>query len=294
VRTPSARPALVEHAPAKINLTLEVHGRRPDGYHELTSLVVFARAGDRVALSCDKPPGLRVTGPFASAAGEGGDNLVFKAASELASRVDGLALGHFLLQKRLPVAAGIGGGSADAAAALRLLARLNRLDPADPRLAEAARATGADVPVCLDPKPRVMAGIGERLSGPVDVAPLAAVLVNAGVPVVTKEVFAALGAPPFEYPGPGVDLEIPATAEELVEYLRRRPNHLEPVAVRLAPVVATVLECLRKTSGCEFARMSGSGGTCFGVFRSGRSALAAAHALHSAQPGWWVRATTLS
>jgi 4-diphosphocytidyl-2-C-methyl-D-erythritol kinase len=293
VQTLPARPVLVEHAPAKINLTLEVHGRRVDGYHELTSLVAFASAGDRLALVADKPPGLRVTGPFASAAGNGDANLVLKAASALAARVDGLVLGRFLLQKRLPVAAGIGGGSSDAAAALRLLARLNRLDQADPRLVAAARVCGADVPVCLDPKPRVMAGIGELLSSPIALTPLPVVLVNPGVPVVTREVFGALAAPPLDRPGPGLTIDVPTSAGELLEFLRSRPNDLEGIAVRLAPVVATALESLRGAPGCEFARMSGSGGTCFGVFRSGRSALAAARALRAARPGWWVRPTML-
>lgn len=293
MRAPSARPVLVEHAPAKINLTLEVHGRRPDGYHELTSLVVFAATGDRLALASDKPPGLRVTGPFASAVDEHADNLVLKAASELAARIEGLVLGRFLLMKQLPVAAGIGGGSSDAAAALRLLARLNGLDPADPRLLAAARVIGADVPVCLDRKARVMTGVGERLSGPVALARLPAVLVNPGVPVVTREVFATLAAPPCEPREPADGMEIPAGAAGLVEFLRARTNDLERVAMRLAPVVATVLERLREAPGCELARMSGSGGTCFGVFRSGGAALAAARALRTAQPGWWVRPTTL-
>ena len=137
------------------------------------------------------PLGLDVRGPRAAAAGAINDNLVLKAARALAAEIEGLRLGRFALDKRLPVAAGLGGGSADAAAALRLLARLNGLD-CDPRIFAAARATGADVPVCLDPRPRVMRGIGEVLSAPLDLPPLAAVLVNPGVAVSTKEVFAAL------------------------------------------------------------------------------------------------------
>ena len=167
-------------------------GRRADGYHELESLVVFASVGDRLTFAPGRALALTVGGPTAAAAGELADNLVLKAARALAERVAGLKLGRFDLSKRLPVAAGLGGGSADAAAALRLLARANRLALDDPRLMEAARATGADVPVCLDPRPRVMRGIGDVLSEPLDLPRLPAVLVNPGVAVPTKDVFAAL------------------------------------------------------------------------------------------------------
>ncbi|HXW23379.1 MAG TPA: 4-(cytidine 5'-diphospho)-2-C-methyl-D-erythritol kinase, partial [Xanthobacteraceae bacterium] len=163
---PPASPPFAESAPAKVNLTLRVLGRRPDGYHELESLVAFARVRDRLALAPGGTLALDVSGPFAAAAGNVADNLVLTAARALAGRIDGLALGRFTLVKELPVAAGLGGGSADAAAALRLLARANGLAPDDARLSAAARATGADVPVCLDPRPRVMRGIGEILSAP--------------------------------------------------------------------------------------------------------------------------------
>ncbi len=189
---PAAR---VEAAPAKVNLTLRVVGRRADGYHDLESLVVFAGVGDRLAFAPARALDLKVRGPTAGAAGNLSDNLVFKAARALADRVPGLKLGRFELSKRLPVAAGLGGGSADAAAALRLLARANRLTLDDPRLIQAARATGADVPVCLDPRPRVMRGIGDVLSAPLDLPRLPAVLVNPGVAVPTKDVFAALALP---------------------------------------------------------------------------------------------------
>ena len=190
---PTAR---VEPAPAKVNLTLRVVGRRADGYHDLESLVVFASVGDRLAFAPGRVLALTMGGPTATAAGELADNLVLKAARALAERVAGLKLGRFDLSKRLPVAAGLGGGSADAAAALRLLARANRFALDDPRLMEAARATGADVPVCLDPRPRVMRGIGDVLSEPLDLPRLPAVLVNPGVAVPTKDVFAALALPP--------------------------------------------------------------------------------------------------
>ncbi len=190
---PAAR---VELAPAKVNLTLRVIGRRADGYHDIESLVVFAALGDELAFAPGRTLKLSVSGPTARAAGGLADNLVLKAARALAERVEGLKTGGFTLAKRLPVAAGLGGGSSDAAAALRLLARANRIALGDPRLHEAARATGADVPVCLDPRPRVMRGIGEILSAPLELPRLPAVLVNPGVAVPTKDVFAGLRLAP--------------------------------------------------------------------------------------------------
>ena len=183
-------PLLEEVAPAKVNLTLRVLGRRADGYHELESLVAFADVADRLALAPGRGLALEVRGPNAAQAGADADNLVLKAANALAGLIPGLILGAFALEKKLPVAAGIGGGSTDAAAALRLLARANNLAGDDPRVYAAARATGADVPVCLDPRTRLMRGIGEQLSAPLKLPPLDAVLVNPGVAVATKDVFA--------------------------------------------------------------------------------------------------------
>jgi 4-diphosphocytidyl-2-C-methyl-D-erythritol kinase len=172
-----------EKAPAKVNLTLRVLGRRADGYHDIESLVAFAGVGDALTFKPGDDLALTVGGPTGAAAGDVADNLVLKASRALAERVAGVRLGRFTLSKRLPVAAGLGGGSADAAAALRLLARANALAPDDPRLMQAARATGADVPVCLDPRPRRMRGIGDILSDPLDLPRLFAVLVNPGVGV---------------------------------------------------------------------------------------------------------------
>ena len=181
--------SLVDAAFAKINLTLRVLGRRADGYHELESLVVFADVADSLTLVPDETLTLDVFGPFASASGKIDDNLVLKAFDALQQRVEGLKVGRFTLDKKLPVAAGIGGGSADAAAALRLIARLNGIAIGDTRLAAAALATGADVPVCLEGKARIMRGVGEKLSPPLRLPPLPAVLVNPGVPLGTKDVF---------------------------------------------------------------------------------------------------------
>jgi 4-diphosphocytidyl-2-C-methyl-D-erythritol kinase len=291
---PSRRPALIEEAPAKVNLTLAIRGRRPDGYHELESLVAFAHCGDRLSLLPGDPLGVHVSGPFAPALGATSDNLVLTGARALAHRVPALELGSFVLVKHLPVAAGIGGGSADAAAALRLLARANALDLADLRLADAAQATGADVPICLDPRPRIMRGIGERLSAPLPLPRLAAVLVNPGVPVATRQVFAALAAPCLSTLNGAVgECAIPSGREELLAFLRAQGNDLEGPAIGIAPVIAQVLASLRGAPGCELARMSGSGGTCFGVFANEVVAMAAARAITKSAPSWWVCATVL-
>jgi 4-diphosphocytidyl-2-C-methyl-D-erythritol kinase len=285
-----AAAARAEKAPAKINLTLHVLGRRADGYHEIESLVAFAGVGDALTFTPGGTSALAVAGPTAPAAGDVADNLVLKAARALAERVAGLELGRFALSKRLPVAAGLGGGSADAAAALRLLARANGIALDDPRLAQAARATGADVPVCLDPRVRRMRGIGDILSEPLDLPRLPAVLVNPGVAVATRDVFAALRLPPGGGAAPGGRL--PATPALLEEIADGR-NDLEAPAVELEPAIADVLAVLRKLPGCRLARMSGSGATCFGLFDATRSATAAARTLRVGYPAWWVRATVL-
>jgi len=286
---------LSERAPAKVNLTLRVLGKRADGYHDLESLVVFARLADEVTLMPGDALGLDVAGPTAAATGEVADNLVLRAARELRARVDGLRLGSFALTKHLPVAAGIGGGSADAAAALRLLARHNALPGDDRRLVDAARATGADVPVCLDPRARVMRGIGDVLSVPLDLPALPAVLVNPAVPVPTRDVFAKLGLAPGARRGEASEVD-PARLKDrdaLIVYLKSQPNDLEAPAVALGPVIADVLAVLTQQDGCVLARMSGSGATCFGLFGSDAAAAAAQARLETANSSWWAVATVL-
>jgi len=286
---------LLERAPAKVNLTLKVVGARADGYHDLVSLVVFAALADRLTFAPDGRLRLELSGPNAQACGAGDDNLVLKAARALAAQIGTLRLGRFALVKHLPVAAGIGGGSSDAAAALRLLARANGLPADDARLFAAARATGADVPVCLDPRPRVMRGIGDELSARLDLPSLPAVLVNPGVAVPTKDVFAALRLSVGEQAQPAVsETELPRRPEALIAYVADHGNDLEPAAILLQPTIADVLALLREQRGCRLARMSGSGATCFGLFGSRNAALAAARGIKAEQPHWWVRATTLS
>jgi 4-diphosphocytidyl-2-C-methyl-D-erythritol kinase len=283
---------LAEFAPAKVNLTLHVLGRRPDGYHEIESLVAFADIGDRLTLAGGEALELEVVGPTAAAAGAGGDNLVLRAARALGNGIEGLRIGRFRLDKQLPVAAGLGGGSSDAAAALRLLARENHLAQGDARILAAARATGADVPVCLEPHPRMMRGIGEILARPLVLPQLAAVLVNPGVAVPTRDVFARLAAPALSAPASPDDFIAGASDfDGVVSALGCRRNDLEAPAIALAPVIATVLAALRADPACRLARMSGSGATCFGLFASAQEAQAAARGVQAAHPSWWVRAT---
>jgi 4-diphosphocytidyl-2-C-methyl-D-erythritol kinase len=299
-----AETAGAEKAPAKVNLTLHVLGRRADGYHDIESLVAFAGISDALTFTPAPALTLAVSGPAAAAVGEVADNLVLKAARALAERVPGLTLGHFALSKRLPVAAGLGGGSSDAAAALRLLARANGIAREDLRLMQAACATGADVPVCLDPRVRLMRGTGEVLSEPLALPRLFAVLVNPGVAVATRDVFAALNAPP----APSGSAEAASGATQpwraalarggelaaLLAALAQDRNDLEAPAIELEPAIAEVLSVLRGLPGCRLVRMSGSGATCFGLFESSAAARAAAQQLRAGYPAWWVRATVLA
>ncbi len=294
---PDAAPSrrLVTRAPAKVNLTLEVLGRRPDGYHTLDSLVAFAGVHDTLALAPGTPLSLAVSGPFAEAAGAGESNLVLRAAHALAARIPGMRLGAFTLVKRLPVAAGLGGGSSDAAAALRLLARLNRLGTDHPAVQEAARGTGADVAVCLHPRARAMGGIGDRVGPALGLPPLAAILVNPGVPLATADVFRALGAAPVSDSLIRADSDaIPINdAGALLDGLAASRNDLEAPALRLCPPIGDALAALRAQPGCRLARMSGSGATCFGLFTDRASAAVAARRIRRARPGWWVAPTRL-
>ncbi|WP_043749144.1 4-(cytidine 5'-diphospho)-2-C-methyl-D-erythritol kinase [Methylobacterium nodulans] len=289
---------LTTRAPAKINLTLHVLGRRAgDGYHALESLVVFAGVGDTLSLEPGPDLALAVSGPTAGPAGPTADNLVLRAATRLAGLVPGLAVGRFSLVKRLPVAAGIGGGSSDAAAALRLLARLNGLSLAHPALAEAARATGADVPVCLEPRARMMRGAGEAIGPALSLPSLPAVLINPGVPVETAPVFRALGLavgeanPAAAVPHPEIAAGL--APEDLLCRIGPARNDLEAPALTVAPVIGDTLSALRDQPGCRLARMSGSGATVFGLFTHRWRAAQAARAIAARHPGWWVRATML-
>lgn len=286
---------LATRAPAKINLTLHILGRRADGYHDLESLVAFTGGGDTLRFAPDGELALDIDGPTATAAGGGADNLVLRAARHLAERVPGLRLGAFHLTKRLPVAAGVGGGSSDAAAALRLLAAANDLPANDPRILDAARATGSDVPVCLDPRARFMRGAGEEIGEALGLAPLPAVLINPGAPVETRAVFARLGLAPGERaderPHPAISPQLGEDA--LLAALRKGRNDMEDAACVGAPVIVDALAVLSAAKGCRLARMSGSGATCFALFATRQAASRAAAVIKTHHPGWWVKAAVL-
>lgn len=291
---------LTETARAKVNLTLRVLGRRPDGYHDIESLVVFADCADELTLTPGAELGLVTSGPGAQACGDMADNLVVRAAQLLAERIPGLTLGHFTLDKHLPVAAGIGGGSADAAAALRLLARANNLEIDDARIVGVARETGADIPVCLASRACTMTGVGENLAM-LDIPAMPCVMVNPRVGVATKDVFAALGLGKGELLAGSGDVMLSpgwpadgASFDQWIKAVGHGTNDLEKPALKVEPIVGEVLEALRATNGVRLARMSGSGATCFAVYETIGDAGQAATAIAEAQPGWWVHAGVLS
>lgn len=280
---------LLETAPAKINLTLRVLGRRADGYHELESLVAFADVADTLTLQPGAEDGLEITGPFAGSSGPAAENLVLKALVAARKLIAGLKAGHFLLEKKIPVAAGLGGGSADAAAALRLVSRTNGLGFDDPRLMSVALTVGADVPVCLDSCARIMRGVGELLSEPIDLPVLPAVLVNPRVPLATRDVFGKLTAARSRS-----DLaDVPGEFDALIEFLKQHGNDLTPAASACAPVVIEMLGVLHALPGVRLARMSGSGPTCFAVFGSQREAATAAQRLRDDRKNWWIHSATI-
>ena len=278
--------AVEAFAPAKINLTLHVTGRRADGYHLLDSLVAFADIGDLLTLRPDPALTLSITGPMGSVLPAGEDNLVLRAARWF--RGDSAQGAAIALEKHLPAAAGLGGGSADAAAVLRGLARLwNRPGP----VPEKAAVLGADVPVCLSGHVCRMRGIGESLIALPPLPPVWVVLVNPGVAVPTPEVFRALGRrdnPPM--PDSLPELSQP---EALIAFLGAMRNDLQAPAIAACPVIAEVLDALARQAGCGIARMSGSGASCFGVFANQTAAARAAQAVARAHPAWWVRAAPM-
>jgi len=287
---------LTERAPAKINLTLHVTGRRADGWHTLESLVALSRGGDTLSLTEGEPLSLSVEGSGAAASGRVEDNLVLRAACRFTERYPGAKLGSFHLVKRLPVAAGLGGGSSDAAAALRLLARANAVALDDTGVIEAAVATGADVPVCLMGSARMMRGVGDELGPLLALPPLIGLLVNPGEPVATKEVFSLMKIAPGAATGFGGHPKLYPNmpAETLIAALRKGRNDMEGAACVLAPVIGDVLAVLAAAPGCCLARMSGSGATCFALFKDCRTAARAKKAVFRAHPSWWTKTCVLS
>lgn len=272
---------VTEFAPAKVNLTLHVIGRGADGYHMLDSLVVFAGVGDRVTLAPSTGSSLTISGPQAAVLPVSEDNLVLRAARLMGGRV------AITLEKVLPVAAGIGGGSADAAATLRAMVRLGRSVPE----AAAVLALGADVPVCLAGSAARMTGVGEAVRSLPPLPEAWLVLVNPGVTVETPAVFRALE----ERNKPPMPEKVPefGSVDALAEFLTAQRNDLQVTAIGLAPVIRLVLTDLVAIPGCLLARMSGSGATCFGLFRDQPGAEAAATRLRLFHPEWWVVAAPI-
>ncbi|MDF1687766.1 MAG: 4-(cytidine 5'-diphospho)-2-C-methyl-D-erythritol kinase [Parvibaculaceae bacterium] len=296
-------PQLHEFAPAKINLSLEIKGRRLDGYHELVSLVAFASVGDQLSAtstSTSTPSGLvlDVEGTNSQALQDDvpndADNILIKAARALQAE-GGVALGAKLsLEKNLPVAAGIGGGSADAAAALRLLSTLWDVNVAPERMGQIALQLGADVPVCLAGHPTLMTGIGDVLSPKIGLPVLPCVLVNPRVSVPTGEVFRKLNAPMLEDAEPVICPSEFANVDALCHWLEQHPNDLEAPARAIAPIISEVLELLSQSGPPRLVRMSGSGATCFGLYDTQTDADRAAAAMKAQQPTWWIEACQLT
>ena len=294
-------PPIIEKAHAKINLTLKIEGRRQDGYHELSSLVGFAQhAYDIVTLSHDTSLSLETCGPTARAIDR--DNLVIQLLDALHQARLISHTGHVKLDKRLPVSAGIGGGSADAAAGARAVARLNGVDRPEIAFASLAAKLGADIPVCLGGGGRTgahMSGIGENVWRPAEgtVLPPGGVpilLVNPGVGVPTGAVFNALGAPNLAHgTSTAPSNQCFANVEDCLDYLQANENDLQNAAVTYAPIIAEVITTLAALDGCALARMSGSGPTCYGLFRDPCDAVAAADTMKKFQPNWWICASHL-
>lgn len=262
-----------DFAPAKVNLCLHVTGQRSDGLHDLESLVVFPNIGDALRLEEANALHLTINGPFGD--GLSGDNLILKAA-----RLMGVTA-NFYLTKNLPIASGIGGGSSDAAAAIRLISRAFDMPIPD---TDTLMQLGADIPVCVLNTSAIMSGAGEVLT-PVSLPTFGMVLINTGQPVSTAKVFDALHSkinPPMDV--------IPSFAQttDLLAYVQNQRNDLEQPVIQSSPVVSEVLSTLRNEPTCAVARMSGSGGTCFGLFENSEAAQSAAEKMQSLHLDWWV------
>jgi 4-diphosphocytidyl-2-C-methyl-D-erythritol kinase len=286
----------VETARAKINLALHVRARRPDGYHDIDSLVVFAELSDVLTAGrCEEERvEVGIDGEFAdllAATTPPGDNLVYAVADALMRTFPDRVPGGIRidLDKRLPIAAGIGGGSADAAATLRLLNRVWRLGLDTGQLVELGASLGADVPVCVLSRPTRIEGIGDRLTPVATLPAMPVILLNPGVAVPTAEVFRRLRNP--DRPALPALPTGPLSITDLVTWLRRTRNDLFEPACGLSPVIERAVRMLASDPDCMFARMSGSGATVFGIFPSIEAAAATAGRIRAARPEWWVAVT---
>ncbi len=284
---------LHEQARAKLNLTLRICGRTPDGFHEVESVTVFPALSDALAMELGAPLGCDVEGRFATAID--GGNLVLRAAAAARELVPDLVLGRFTLTKSIPVAAGLGGGSADAAAALRLLARANPGRLAETDLRRLAASLGSDVAACLESRPVVMRGRGDRLTPIAGLPGFGVLLGNPLLPLGAGEVYRECGAAPlpsdFQRSGEAIDFK--ASFAALCAYLESRGNDLQAPASRLAPILPSMLESLKRLPGAVAARLSGSGPTCFALFKTRAEAEAASDRMQTAHPQWWVAASAV-
>lgn len=287
--------AINDIARAKVNLSLKILGRRADGYHDLQSLIFFADLGDRLELEPGPELILKIEGPYASVLDASPDNLILQAARLFLEAFPQAEAGAFTLHKALPVASGLGGGSADAASALRCLLRVNGMEFGDHEevLNSLALELGADVPVCLTSRPAFVTGLGENIEHLDDMSELHAVLVNPDIPLPTASIFAALGlvkGQAYSTPAP-----LPAFSgfDHLLTYVIGAENDLEAPACTIAPEILEAKQALTSSSGCLTARMSGSGATCFGIFSSKPDARSAASQISQHHPAWWVASAIL-
>lgn len=274
-------------APAKINLFLHLTGKRDDGYHLLESLIAFADVVDRVTAEPADALTLTITGPFAEGLEAGADNLVLRAANALAALADVAPRARLTLEKNLPVASGIGGGSADAAATLAALCHLWEITPRRDDLMTLALSLGADVPICLAGHAAMVSGIGEIISPPVTLPDAWLVLANPRVAVSTADVFKARTAP-FSEPGAIDDMP-----NDVIAGLETRQNDLAAPAAALAPEINDVITALDALTGARLVRLSGSGATAFAIFDSQAEADRGRAVLSERHPGWWIAAAAL-
>ncbi|HFC04419.1 MAG TPA: 4-(cytidine 5'-diphospho)-2-C-methyl-D-erythritol kinase [Rhizobiales bacterium] len=278
-------------ARAKINLALHVTGRRGDGYHLLDSLVVFADVGDKLHLEPAKQTSLEISGPFAAGLNVDDNNLVLQAFHKLSAALPApLPATAFHLQKNLPISSGIGGGSADAAAALNGLIDLWQIEIEPEALSAIALSLGADVPVCLAGKTCRMGGVGEELTCIENFPAINCVLVNPGVGVSTPDVFKALALPADE---PAFSPLPDLPDDDWINWLTKTRNDLQPAAITQTPQIQQTVNALTQTNNCQLARMSGSGATCFGLYDSRQDAEDAAAMIADVHPYWWVNATRI-
>ena len=278
-------------AAAKINLALHVTARRDDGYHCLDTLVTFANFGDLISVEPADDISLTIEGPFADDLGSKDDNLVLKAARLLQRVARDCEIGApgaaIFLNKRLPIASGVGGGSADAAATLLALCELWKVEPDATNLEKTALQLGADVPMCMFSKPLNATGIGEEIV-PVELTELNMVLINPGIHISTPKIFRALANANSPRLPP---IKPHLSSEELLDWLQNTKNDLQAPAIKLAPQIQTVLNALKENSECKFVRMSGSGATCFGLYSSFEQAEKAANDIGQRNPDWWCIST---